>query len=241
MESTAVVRLSIAVFTSSFSLLFFISLTLHCQLCSIIFHSLPCNPSTFQLRHFYTQFSTSKQAQTLHLSDMSSSTALLPRTKKDDHPIFLRVSHSPWLIVNQEVLMLARGIIALYMAMVFLLVVYYEMKKTDRGCLIAFEFPNISYLLQVIYHCITFVRPAILIIMPGTFLLSLFCDNVFFSLNLIPRLGPSCICTIHIMVAPLHPPQLAYRNSFHHLARTLQRRIAHTSVYFTLLQCLIRM
>ena len=90
---------------------------------------------------------------------MSSSTALLPKpAKKDDHPIFLRACHSPWISITQKILVGIRGFIASYMAIVFVMLIYYEYKSSDRGWLIPFELSNISYLLQVMYALTTFVR-----------------------------------------------------------------------------------
>jgi hypothetical protein len=89
---------------------------------------------------------------------MSSSTALLPKTgKKDDHPIFLRVCHSPWVSISQRLLVIVRGFIALYMTIVFYMLLYYDLKVVEHGWLIPFELPNIIYLLQVLYAWTTFV------------------------------------------------------------------------------------
>jgi hypothetical protein len=88
---------------------------------------------------------------------MSSSTALLPKTKKDDHPIFLRVCHSPWTSINQKSLMFIRGLIAGYILVVFCMLIYYEKKRTDHGWLMPFEIQNISYFMQLIYFVATFV------------------------------------------------------------------------------------
>jgi hypothetical protein len=89
---------------------------------------------------------------------MSASTALLPKTsKKDDHPIFLRVCHSPWISISQRALVAARGLIAIYMTVVFAMLIYYDVEKAEHGWLIPFELPNIIYLLQVMYTWMTFV------------------------------------------------------------------------------------
>jgi len=87
---------------------------------------------------------------------MSSSTALLPKDrKKDDHPIFLRVCHSPWSGLDQRALSALRGILAIYLIVGFAINIKYEFKH-HRGWLIVFALPNISYFLQVIYHCAAF-------------------------------------------------------------------------------------
>jgi hypothetical protein len=91
---------------------------------------------------------------------MSSSTALLPKnSNKDDYPIFLRVCHSPWISISQSLLVAARGFIAMYMSIVFAILIYYDVKKAEHGWLIPFELPNITYLLQVMYAWTTFVSP----------------------------------------------------------------------------------
>lgn len=88
---------------------------------------------------------------------MSSSTALLPKPRKDDHPIFLRVCHSPWISINQQLLVLIRGVIAVYMIVTFFMLLYFEKKRTDHGWLIPFELQIVSYLIQVIYFLAAFV------------------------------------------------------------------------------------
>lgn len=89
---------------------------------------------------------------------MSSSTALLSRpNKKDEHPIFLRVCHSPWRFISQKALVGLRSVIALYMFPVFIFAIYYEIAKQKKGFLILFEFHNIVWVLQLIYHLTTAV------------------------------------------------------------------------------------
>ena len=91
---------------------------------------------------------------------MSASTALLPKTsKKDDHPIFLRFCYSPWISISQRLLVAARGFIAMYMSLVFAMLIYYDVEKAEHGWLIPFQLPNIIYLLQMIYYWTTFVSP----------------------------------------------------------------------------------
>lgn len=110
--------------------------------------------------HFFVLYNLTLQPCTKILVsfDMSSSTSLLPKnTKKDDHPIFLRVCHSPWISINQRFLVAGRGFIALYMTLVFATLIYCDFKKAEHGLLIPFELPNIIYLLQVIYTWTTFV------------------------------------------------------------------------------------
>lgn len=89
---------------------------------------------------------------------MSSSTALLPKAnKKDDHPIFLRVCHSPWVSIGQNSLVSLRGLLAVYMLATFLIIINYEIKRTKHGWLIPFELSNVAYLLQLIYQLTSFI------------------------------------------------------------------------------------
>lgn len=83
---------------------------------------------------------------------MSSSTALLPKPTKDEHPIFLRVCHSPWSFISQKVLLIFRSIIAAYMFITLGFALYYEVAKQKKGGLIPFEFHNIVWIIQMIYH-----------------------------------------------------------------------------------------
>ncbi|PVH77565.1 hypothetical protein DL98DRAFT_561515 [Cadophora sp. DSE1049] len=88
---------------------------------------------------------------------MSSSTALLPKNKKDDHPIFLRVCHSPWTSTGQKALVGLRGLTATYLAVSFAMIIDYEIKHTDDGKLALFKFSNIEYGVQVLYHWMAFI------------------------------------------------------------------------------------
>ncbi|CZR67593.1 uncharacterized protein PAC_17492 [Phialocephala subalpina] len=88
---------------------------------------------------------------------MSSSTALLPKdNKKGDHPIFLRVCHSPWLGVGQKALVGLRGLVAAYLVASFIMIIDYEIKHNHHGWLTVFEFSNLQYFIQVLYHVIAF-------------------------------------------------------------------------------------
>ncbi|EKD17407.1 uncharacterized protein L3040_002905 [Drepanopeziza brunnea f. sp. 'multigermtubi'] len=88
---------------------------------------------------------------------MSSSTALLPKAKKDDHPIFLRVCHSPWTVIGQKALVGLRALIAVYLLVSFIVLIDYEVKHTEDGYLAYFRFSNVSYMIQLLYHWIAFV------------------------------------------------------------------------------------
>ncbi|PMD29692.1 hypothetical protein L207DRAFT_574076 [Hyaloscypha variabilis F] len=84
---------------------------------------------------------------------MSSSTALLPKDrKKDDHPIFLRVCHSPWITIGQKALVGLRGLIAAYLFVAFLAVIKYELERNKSGLITIFKFSNITSFLQLLYH-----------------------------------------------------------------------------------------
>ncbi|KAF8857826.1 hypothetical protein BDZ45DRAFT_674440 [Acephala macrosclerotiorum] len=88
---------------------------------------------------------------------MSSSTALLPKDgKKGDHPIFLRVCHSPWLGVGQKVLVGLRGLVAAYLVISFIMIIDYDIKHNHHGWLTVFEFSNLQYFIQALYHAIAF-------------------------------------------------------------------------------------
>jgi hypothetical protein len=89
---------------------------------------------------------------------MSSSTALLPKAKKDDHPIFLRVCHSPWLNVSQKSLMVTRGITFLYLVASFAIVLYHDFQHTEKHWVVAFELSKLSYVVQIIYSGLATVR-----------------------------------------------------------------------------------
>ncbi|KAI9050682.1 hypothetical protein LZ554_004802 [Drepanopeziza brunnea f. sp. 'monogermtubi'] len=88
---------------------------------------------------------------------MSSSTALLPKAKKDDHPIFLRICHSPWTVIGQKALVGLRALIAVYLLVSFIVLIDYEDKHTEDGYLAYFRFSNVSYMIQLLYHWIAFV------------------------------------------------------------------------------------
>ncbi|ESZ92538.1 hypothetical protein SBOR_7064 [Sclerotinia borealis F-4128] len=90
---------------------------------------------------------------------MSSSTALLPggSNKKNDHPIFLRACHSPWLGVSQKSLVFLRGIIAAYLLVSSYVILHYELEINKHGWLVVFNLSNIVYGLQTLYAWIAFI------------------------------------------------------------------------------------
>ncbi|TVY65747.1 hypothetical protein LSUE1_G006707 [Lachnellula suecica] len=86
---------------------------------------------------------------------MSSSTALLPKqgsTKKDDHPIFLRVCHSPWVGIGQKSLVGLRTLTSTYLLVSGGMIIDYEIKKNKHGWLTAFEFSNVAYAMLTLYQ-----------------------------------------------------------------------------------------
>ncbi|CAG8980714.1 hypothetical protein HYALB_00012120 [Hymenoscyphus albidus] len=88
---------------------------------------------------------------------MSSSTALLPKDRKNnDHPIFLRVCHSPWVSIDQKSLLALRFVTAVYLSFSFVMVQDFEHNQQKRGWLSVFDFGNIAYFLQVLYHWMAF-------------------------------------------------------------------------------------
>ncbi|CZT42039.1 uncharacterized protein RSE6_01869 [Rhynchosporium secalis] len=88
---------------------------------------------------------------------MSASTSLLPKNKKDDHPIFLRVCHAPWAGIGQKALVGLRGLTATYMLVSFAMIIDYEAKHTKDGKLAWFKFSNITYGIQTLYHWVTLI------------------------------------------------------------------------------------
>jgi hypothetical protein len=90
---------------------------------------------------------------------MSSTTPLLPKQgqKKDDHPIFLRVCHSPWVSIGQKMLVFLRGLLTAYMITAFLMGLNYEIRHQNKGWIFLFEFQNVVWVIQTIYQTIAFV------------------------------------------------------------------------------------
>ncbi|PMD22359.1 hypothetical protein NA56DRAFT_670422 [Hyaloscypha hepaticicola] len=86
---------------------------------------------------------------------MASSTALLPKDrKKDDHPIFLRVCHSPWISIGQKALVGLRSLAASYLFVSFLAIINYELERNNNGLGTIFKFSNIAYFIQLLYNAI---------------------------------------------------------------------------------------
>ncbi|TVY50835.1 hypothetical protein LCER1_G005521 [Lachnellula cervina] len=85
---------------------------------------------------------------------MSSSTALLPKNKKDEHPIFLRVCHSPWMSIGQKTLVGLRGLTAIYMAVSLTMILHYDVDVNKHGWSTLFEPPNIAYFTLTLHQWI---------------------------------------------------------------------------------------
>jgi hypothetical protein len=88
---------------------------------------------------------------------MSPTTPLLGRPQQEDHPIFLRVCHSPWYSINQQSLTAVRGVIAAYFLFVLGAIVVYEAKFAEHGWMALFYLSNISWLIQTLYALLAFV------------------------------------------------------------------------------------
>ena len=137
-------------------------------------------------------------------------------------PIFLRVCHSPWISIGQKALVGLRGVTAAYMLTSFIMILDYELRINKHGWLTAFEFSNVAYFLQTLYHGIAFV-------------------SLHFSLHqhiphkLLCRSGPSCTSITLIMVARHHLPPPAFNDSYHHPAKKRRPTTSSGSVFFTLL------
>jgi energy-coupling factor transporter transmembrane protein EcfT len=95
---------------------------------------------------------------------MSSSTALLPKNKKDELSITLRVCHSPWACIDQNALVTIRGFFAFYMTAFFVLLVFFKERYGAHRWTVPFEYSVIVYLLQLIYAWISFVSLTSLIL-----------------------------------------------------------------------------
>ncbi|PHH75286.1 hypothetical protein CDD80_2503 [Ophiocordyceps camponoti-rufipedis] len=75
-----------------------------------------------------------------------------------DHPAFLRISHSPWGCIPQNALVLLRGAMLTYLAATAAMIGHYKLteESEDSQWRHFFDFPLISYGLVTLYHLITF-------------------------------------------------------------------------------------
>lgn len=119
---------------------------------------------------------------------MAETTPLLPHANRPphDHPIFLRVCHSPWRFITQKGLFAVRLTLAVYLTMALALSIYYECKFADRTAkLFPFYASTVSLVIQMYYYWITTVK-----FIHSQILASLNIDNVH-------RYGHSSILRAH--------------------------------------------
>ena len=128
------------------------------------------SPSFYIVYHssfLYSFFDTREHSLHECVTDghlISTSTAetapLLPRASRlpCDHPIFLRVCHSPWHFISQRALLIFRMLLAFYFSVTLGLSIFFEVFRTKRGKFFTFAAKNISLLIQLIYYWITVVR-----------------------------------------------------------------------------------
>ena len=74
-----------------------------------------------------------------------------------DHPIFMRVCHSPWYLVSQRGLFLIRGTLALYLTAILFLSILRDWTCPIHARLFVFDARNLSLFVQAIYYWITAV------------------------------------------------------------------------------------
>ncbi|KAL7944189.1 hypothetical protein V8C42DRAFT_358426 [Trichoderma barbatum] len=88
---------------------------------------------------------------------LSGSNSLPGPTLLQDHPVFLRASHSPWCFIPQNVLVFFRGLILAYLVATAILVLNYETTDTtETNYRLFFDFAIISGALVLLYFIITF-------------------------------------------------------------------------------------
>ncbi|KAI5458768.1 hypothetical protein BGZ63DRAFT_427140 [Mariannaea sp. PMI_226] len=75
-----------------------------------------------------------------------------------DHPAFLRATHSPWRWIPQNVLVLFRGLVLAYLIATGVMIIDYIFSRDTFFPLPAyfFDFAIDSYILVLLYHIITF-------------------------------------------------------------------------------------
>ncbi|RKL24759.1 hypothetical protein BFJ68_g760 [Fusarium oxysporum] len=75
-----------------------------------------------------------------------------------DHPAFLRASHSPWSFIPQNILVILRGIVLSLVTAVVILVLNYEIHEQSEfsDWRIVFDFANISLFFVFLYQLKTF-------------------------------------------------------------------------------------
>ncbi|KEY72350.1 hypothetical protein S7711_01032 [Stachybotrys chartarum IBT 7711] len=75
-----------------------------------------------------------------------------------DHPAFLRASHSPWRFIPQNILVIARGLLLAYLATIAATGADYKLTQESdyTKWRLLFDFSVVSFVLVLIYHVITF-------------------------------------------------------------------------------------
>ncbi|KAL7929650.1 hypothetical protein V8C35DRAFT_284156 [Trichoderma chlorosporum] len=89
---------------------------------------------------------------------LAGSNGLSGQALIQDHPVFLRASHSPWCFIPQNVLVFFRGLILAYLIAATVLVLNYETTQatTETNARLFFDFAIISGALVLLYFMITF-------------------------------------------------------------------------------------
>ncbi|KAL2203843.1 hypothetical protein CC79DRAFT_1371864 [Sarocladium strictum] len=75
-----------------------------------------------------------------------------------DHPAFLRASHSPWRFIPQNILVILRGVVLVYLVALGVMGSNYKLGLESENPVwrFLFDFSVISYVFVAIYHIITF-------------------------------------------------------------------------------------
>ncbi|CAI6092887.1 unnamed protein product [Clonostachys chloroleuca] len=89
---------------------------------------------------------------------LSSVGGLPGPTTLQDHPAFLRASHSPWRIIPQNVLVILRGFVLAYLSAVTVMVANDKLitESEFTNWRHFFDFAIVSFFLVLVYHIITF-------------------------------------------------------------------------------------
>lgn len=135
----------------------------------------------------------------------------------------MRICHSSWSFINQKALVSIRAAIATYFLFSFIAIINYELKINKHGWLTLFEFSNISYLIQLIYHTLAAVKSSL-------------CSQQYATNSF--RFGHSCTSTILITQVNLDPSLPDCRRCCHLLDKTQKQKIATGLACSTLLRML---
>lgn len=91
---------------------------------------------------------------------MSENTPLLGNNsgnRPHEHPIFLRVCHSPWTFIGQKALLIYRGLIFSYLTTVWIATLRRDIEQENDSKLFAFYISHIGMTIQLVYYAITSV------------------------------------------------------------------------------------